>query len=307
MAQHYQQQQQQQQQQMEQIHHNNLPDAPPLPDHQAYPYIPSHSSSWSSTPSTLVPPPGSEKYQLPQESPLKHGLNIERLESNDNDDNTLSLEKHPKKQRRMANRNCCARCCCCACCLPVWATWVVWIFIVAIIIVVIVIGSILATFKMPSIEFQGIAPIESDESIISFNNDKLSINFGLIVNIENRNIFPIYLYDVNAYGYYPYPEDPSTRTSIGDGHLDYELVPSQTNYNFTYPFTIKYDPASDPNLSILGSIADKCGLTGGAKGDLSIQYDIKLRARVLLFTIPLTISSSANFPCPLNFVQPWKW
>ncbi|KAL0081787.1 hypothetical protein J3Q64DRAFT_1643326 [Phycomyces blakesleeanus] len=153
---------------------------------------------------------------------------------------------------------------------------------------------------MPSIEFQGIAPIESDESIISFNNDKLSINFGLIVNIENRNIFPIYLYDVNAYGYYPYPEDPSTRTSIGDGHLDYELVPSQTNYNFTYPFTIKYDPASDPNLSILGSIADKCGLTGGAKGDLSIQYDIKLRARVLLFTIPLTISSSANFPCPLN-------
>ncbi|KAI7872682.1 hypothetical protein BDF14DRAFT_1715630, partial [Spinellus fusiger] len=136
-------------------------------------------------------------------------------------------------------------------------------------------------------------------STIAISGEVLTIGFGLIVNIVSANIFPIYLTNMAASAYYPFPDQPSVIVPIGDGYLDYQYVPVNSNTNFTFPFTIKYNPATDPNLSILGSIADKCGLTGGPKQDLNIQYNIQLNARVLLFTVPITIGSSANFPCPL--------
>ncbi|KAI8391186.1 uncharacterized protein BYT42DRAFT_490379 [Radiomyces spectabilis] len=152
---------------------------------------------------------------------------------------------------------------------------------------------------MPTINFAGIAPASVANSLspISFSGNSLNVKFNLIVNIQNPNVLPIKLSSVNATAFYP---TAAGRTPIGGGFLPYQYVPKQSDFNFTYPFAIKYNPSQDSDQTILDSIADKCGLTGGGKQDLNIDYDIHLTAKVLFVTVHPTISSSASFPCPLD-------
>lgn len=51
---------------------------------------------------------------------------------------------------------------------------------------------------------------------------------------------------------------------------------------------------------MLMDIADKCGLTGGEKQDITVRYTIHLTAKVLVIKVHPTISSSATFACPLD-------
>lgn len=103
-----------------------------------------------------------------------------------------------RKKRRMEDRNCCVRCMCCACCLPIWAAGILWFIIIAIIIVVIVIGAIAGTFIMPTVDMAGVSTTPTTGSQFSFTGDGISINFGLIVAVNNPNLLSIDLTDINA-------------------------------------------------------------------------------------------------------------
>ena len=107
------------------------------------------------------------------------------------------LEKK-KKRQRMENRNRCVRCLCCACCLPAWATGILWFILIAIVIVIVVIGSIAATFVMPTVELAGISNTSMTGSQISFSGSSININFGLIVNVNNPNTLGIQLSNLDA-------------------------------------------------------------------------------------------------------------
>ncbi|SAL98144.1 hypothetical protein [Absidia glauca] len=283
---------------------------PPVPPHyqhqQHYPYIQSsptvtavsqqqldddkHKTAYDSTPSTIAPPVFDDR------------------------DMESANEKPPlgRRKRPLKERGCCVRCCCCAC-LPRWAAYAVWALIIAIIIVVIVLASIFATFKMPTFGFVGLASApdggNSNTSASAFTlsgsdfsvtNGEFSFRFGLEVNVNNPNIFPLHFSNMNATAYYPSDTDPDVTTPIGGGFLESQWIPAKTNLTFTYPFQIDYDPSLDSDQSVLSSLTDKCGLTGDQAQDLSIDYTIQLAASALFVTIHPTIASSAQFPCPLN-------
>lgn len=110
-----------------------------------------------------------------------------------------STRSKKKKKRRMDNRNGCLRCLCCACCLPKWATYIVWFIIISIIIVVIVLGAIMSKFVLPTIEVGSVTnSTGNNDSPMSFNGDKLQLNFGLTINAKNPNLLPIYVSDMDA-------------------------------------------------------------------------------------------------------------
>lgn len=102
----------------------------------------------------------------------------------------------------------------------------------------------------------------------------------------------------NQKAFYPNPNGKSSE--IGGGFLAEKFVPTYSDLNFTFPFAIEYNPNIDTDQSVLSDLAEKCGLTGGPKSDITIDYTIRLSAQVLVVKVNPTISSSATFPCPLD-------
>ncbi|CAO3618285.1 unnamed protein product [Cunninghamella blakesleeana] len=231
----------------------------------------------------------------------------DNMNINGNEDiNSLQSQKK-KKKKDLKDRHCCVRCCCCSC-LPKWARVMVWIIIIAIIIVIIIIGSIFATFKMPVFDMVGLDNStnhqNSPSGSFSLSDGSINFKFALSIYIENPNIFPLHFGEMETTAYYPISEDSGIKTNvtkirIGAGYLDSIWIPKQSNLTFSYPFEIQYNPSLDIDQYVLTSLMDKCGLSGETPQDLSIQYDIKLAASALFVTLHPTISSSAQFKCPI--------
>ncbi|KAG2187372.1 hypothetical protein INT44_005058, partial [Umbelopsis vinacea] len=205
-------------------------------------------------------------------------------------------QEKPYKKPSLVQRNRCCRFLCCACCLPVWARWILWILIVGIIIVVVVFAIIFSQFKTPTFDFNGITDSPSGLSQFSVNGTRWNINVGLKIGINNPNIESATLSNMNATAYYPTSPD----VAVGGGFLANQFVPSNAITNFTFPFSIQYDPTTDTNNAMLTDIATKCGLLGGSKQPLTINYKINLAVKVLFITVHPTVSSSANFDCPIT-------
>ncbi|CAO3587687.1 unnamed protein product [Absidia cylindrospora] len=201
----------------------------------------------------------------------------------------------------MDNKNCCLRCLCCACCLPKWATYILWFIIISIIIVVIVLGAIMSKFVLPTIEVGSVTnSTGNSDSTISFNEDKLQLNFGLTINAKNPNLLPIYVTDMNATAFYPDPLGSDKQTPIGGGFLQSQELPKYSDFSFIFPFSIVYDSMVDPDQVILNDLAEKCGLTGEEPQDLTISYTIHVTAKVLFVSVHPTIKSQSTFACPIQ-------
>jgi hypothetical protein len=82
-------------------------------------------------------------------------------------------------------------------------------------------------------------------------------------------------------------------------------VSSNAVTNFTFPFSIEYDPTTDKDQAILSDIATKCGLLGGQKEQLTVNYQIRLAVKVLFVTVHPTVTSSASFDCPIQVRRWW--
>ncbi|KAJ2964889.1 hypothetical protein NQZ79_g310 [Umbelopsis isabellina] len=205
-------------------------------------------------------------------------------------------QEKPQRKPPLTERNKCCRCLCCACCLPVWARWILWIIIIAIIIVVVVFAIIFSQFKVPNFEFNGVTSSPSGLSQFTVNGTSWNINGGLKIGINNPNIESATLSDMNATAYYP----TSPTMPVGGGFLAEQGVAANAITNFTFPFTINYDPTEDKDQAILTDIATKCGLLGGQKQQLTINYKITLAVKVLFVTVHPSISNSASFDCPIT-------
>ncbi|ORZ11979.1 hypothetical protein BCR42DRAFT_462106 [Absidia repens] len=154
---------------------------------------------------------------------------------------------------------------------------------------------------MPTIEVGGVTNSTGNGSKpLSFNGDKLQLNFGLTVLAKNPNLLPIYVSDMNATAYYPDPLGTANAYPVGGGFLPYQELPKYSDFSFIFPFSIVYDPMTDPDQIILNDLADKCGLTGSEPQDLTIAYTIQVTARVLFVSVHPTIMSQSTFPCPIQ-------
>lgn len=220
------------------------------------------------------------------------------------------LNKHHSPP--LSERNRYIRCLCCTCCLPVWARVIVWFIIVAIIIVIIVLTILLGTLSMPQMQFEGVTQTPNNRSDLTYNDEKISLNFGLIINIRNPNLLDIKLSNINVTAYLPTEDDTSsssspssstTNKSIGGGYQDELYVPNYSNFNFTFPFSIDYHPFKPGSDEIINELKEKCGLDGQEPQKINVDYTIQLAAKVLFVTIHPTISSSAAFDCPLSNVR----
>ncbi|KIJ16917.1 hypothetical protein PAXINDRAFT_168354 [Paxillus involutus ATCC 200175] len=137
------------------------------------------------------------------------------------------------------------------------------------------------------------APTTGSE--IQLLSDGVQINLEIPIYVSNPNYFSVSFSSIKANIYYPI-----NNTLIGGGQQNDVTFPSHTNRNLTFPFSIAYTTTLPSSSLILADLLTKCGASGSAKTDITVNYDIVLGLRILLFTVSPTVSNSASFLCPLS-------
>ncbi|KAJ7271905.1 hypothetical protein B0H12DRAFT_1091939 [Mycena haematopus] len=181
--------------------------------------------------------------------------------------------------RRGSNASCFFRFFCC--------TLMIGVFLVVTILLT------LALFlRPPSISFGNVVPMASD---VQLTSNGINLNMGVNISVENPNFFNVNLKKINAQIFYPINDTP-----IGNGTAKNVVFGSSAETNFTFPFSINYSTSIDPKNLILLDLAEKCGILGTTKSDLTVNYKITIGLQILFVTISPSISNTFNFPCPLS-------
>ncbi|CEP07553.1 hypothetical protein [Parasitella parasitica] len=192
-------------------------------------------------------------------------------------------------------------CCICCPCLPMWARYSCCTLLLLLIIFLIIVGVLAAIFKIPQVEFNG--PTKHPDGYAPFeksNTLAFSVNFGLKIGVINDNIESIAFESIRAVAYYP----TTPKISVGGGEIYNVNIRSYGLSNFTFPFSIHYDPINDEGYTMLLDIASKCGLLGGSdKEDLYIEYDLIPTIRIAGIAISPILRQSSHFPCPISSGQ----
>ncbi len=67
---------------------------------------------------------------------------------------------------------------------------------------------------------------------------------------------------------------PIDNIGIGGGSTTDITLKKGAETNFTFPFSLTYDPLVDVSGRVLADILQKCGTSSGQKGTLSVNYKI---------------------------------
>ncbi|OAD72297.1 hypothetical protein PHYBLDRAFT_134221, partial [Phycomyces blakesleeanus NRRL 1555(-)] len=87
---------------------------------------------------------------------------------------------------------------------------------------------------------------------------------------------------------------------LGGGQKNDVKINSNGVTNITFPFDISIDATNGEYTPIFNDLIAKCGLTGGAKENIVVNYVVVLTLRILGIAIKPTIRNKASFPCPLT-------
>jgi len=167
---------------------------------------------------------------------------------------------------------------------------------IAILLIVSIVLTLAIFLRPPDIQFSGVQPSTSSGSAVEATNNDLKVNLGIGISVRNPNFFSVTFKSINVDVTYPI-----NNTQIGGGSQNHVVFPSNSKTSFTFPFTIEYSQAKDPQGQILTDIATKCGfIPGSAKKQLTVKYTLKLAIQILFVTISPPISNNANFDCPFN-------
>ncbi|BGP13929.1 hypothetical protein JCM10213_002573 [Rhodosporidiobolus nylandii] len=191
-------------------------------------------------------------------------------------------DEHAGALTRGGRTRCCGRVFCCS----------------IILIILIVVGIVAAFFlwvKPPDVGFDGIEDPETG-SIVSVGTGGFNLNFRLKINVLNPNFFGADFDKIDATAYYPLK--PST--SFGGGSMENVNIKKNSNTTLHFPFAVNYTTSYDSDLSVLKDIATKCGFLGGSKSQLTVNYKVKTKVKVIAVTVSPSFSSAASFDCPLS-------
>ncbi|KAI9481534.1 MAG: hypothetical protein EXX96DRAFT_567078 [Benjaminiella poitrasii] len=193
-------------------------------------------------------------------------------------------------------------CCICCPCLPMWMRYSCCILFIIIVILLIVVGVLAAVFKVPSVEFNGTVKHPDGYPQFEKANNSLAFNvsFGLDIGVINDNVENIALESIRAIAYY----STAPKIPVGGGVIYDVHIKSFGITNFTFPFSINYDPQKDGNFAMLTDIVSKCGLLEPSKKeDLYIEYDLIPTIRIAGIGISPVVHQSSHFPCPISAGQ----
>ncbi|CAG8616552.1 18955_t:CDS:10 [Dentiscutata erythropus] len=170
--------------------------------------------------------------------------------------------------------------------------------IICCIILLIIIGIIAAVLlfgRVPSVDFLGVVNSPTGAQPYVMKASGFDFNFGLRIQVNNPNVIGATFSMIKAVAYYP-----GHQNAIGGGNLTNVNIPSKSNTTINFPFTINYDASIDPGFSILLDIATKCGLTGGNKTQLEIDYTLTLSFNVLFIPLSPSFQKTAKMDCPIQ-------
>jgi hypothetical protein len=177
-----------------------------------------------------------------------------------------------------------------------WLRWLCCGFFLIIIVLAIAIGVLASMFKTPTVNFLG----ASQSPQFAVNGTSWTISTQLSIQVINPNIEHVTFSEVKAVAYYPTTRNQNPRPSVGGGDLSNVHINSQATTNISFPFQIIYNPEQDTAQAILSDIAAKCGLLGGPKSQLTVDYDLTLTIKVIFVTLSHTLPEKATFDCPIQ-------
>lgn len=179
--------------------------------------------------------------------------------------------------------SCCGKkCCCIICCI-------------LILIIIAIVVAVVLWAKPPKIEFQGVIPSPNGLPPYQQNGNTFSFNFGLKISVNNPNVVGADFTAIRAIAFYPGHD-----TSIGGGNKTNVHIEKDANTTINFPFSVVYDPSTDPGLTILSDIASKCGiLPGSQKQKLTINYLLTLGFKVLAITLSPSFNRTTEIDCPI--------
>ncbi|EDR14379.1 uncharacterized protein LACBIDRAFT_306155 [Laccaria bicolor S238N-H82] len=144
----------------------------------------------------------------------------------------------------------------------------------------------------------------------------LSINLGVNISVNNPNYFSVDFQKIEAevfirnvwkpYIFFlkaPQIYYPINNTLIGGGTSENIIFHSRSQTEFTFPFMLSYQTTLDPQGKILIDLANKCGVNGGTKSNISVNYKITLGIRIVLVTISPVVANTFTFLCPISAAE----
>ncbi|KAF9188561.1 hypothetical protein BGZ51_000502 [Haplosporangium sp. Z 767] len=180
-------------------------------------------------------------------------------------------------------RSTCGRVTCCICLLLILA-------IIALAIVIV------TMFKVPSVNYLGM----QGDPVFSYNQGStFAVDFTANIEVKNPNPIGFYFESIVATAYYP-----NYGPSIGGGNVTKVDFPKQSTKTIPFTISAKYNSAQDEGFTVVRDILTRCGLQGGPKQQLTINYDLKLTLNIIGINISPTIKNQhANFDCPNDIDQ----
>ncbi|KAK7467246.1 hypothetical protein VKT23_004303 [Stygiomarasmius scandens] len=169
------------------------------------------------------------------------------------------------------------------------------IMIAAFLIISIVLA--LALWIRPPSVVIGSAELDQSGTGVQIQDTGIVVPLQVNITVTNPNYFSVNLKHLKVELSYPVNNNS---TSIGQGSKDDIVFPSNSNSSTTFPFNIDYEFADDPNYAVLLDMATKCGVLGGTKSDLTINYKISIGLRILIVNISPSVSNSFSISCPLS-------
>lgn len=134
-------------------------------------------------------------------------------------------------------------------------------------------------------------PVQNETQPFTLQNGELSFNLGVNITVDNPNFFSVGLNKVELDLTYPIDNYP-----VGGGVKRNIDIRSNTQTNFTFPFSLDYNITDTSGTAVLQDIVTKCN----ANQDLTVKYDLKLSLRIILVSISPTISNSFTIGCPVD-------
>jgi hypothetical protein len=92
---------------------------------------------------------------------------------------------------------------------------------------------------------------------------------------------------------------PINNTLVGTGNETDITFNSNSQTNFTFPFSLEFSTNMSSSTQILTDLATKCGVGGGAVQDITVDLDITVRARTKCYLW----NSHLRFPCSAWFTR----
>ncbi|CAA7271537.1 unnamed protein product [Cyclocybe aegerita] len=162
-------------------------------------------------------------------------------------------------------------------------------------LIISIVLSLALWIRPPSIKIGEVETMTTNGSPIQQITNGIQIDFGVDISVNNPNYFSVDFKKIQAEIFYPIDDTP-----VGGGTASEIVIKSDAQTNFTFPFSLVYTSTEDPQSRVILDIAQKCGVIGGTRSQITVNYKITLGIRIILVTISPVISNSFRFDCPLQ-------